>query len=64
MVPGGSLWTMADLCAFLKIPPATARKWIFYRRIPVVRIGRLIRFRPAAIESWLQSQTSPARGAR
>lgn len=54
----GSLWTLTDLCTFLQIPTATARKWVRLKKIPVVRCGRLLRFRPAAIEVWLSSHES------
>jgi excisionase family DNA binding protein len=35
----------------IKMP--TLRKYIQNDRIPYVRVGRLIRFRPSQIEAWL-----------
>lgn len=61
---GGNLWTIADLCAYLKIPTATARKWIRLRKLPTIRCGRLLRFRPAAIEAWLDDHTTASRERR
>lgn len=61
------LWTLEDLCLYLKIPEATARKWVRRKsqKLPVIRCGRLLRFRPAAIESWLaDNTTSPRREQR
>lgn len=51
------LWTWNDLSAFLQVGIPTLRKWVFQRRIPVIRLGegkhRLIRFDPVEIAKWL-----------
>jgi len=42
-----------DVAAKWKIKESTLRAWVFQEKIPVVRIGRLVRFRPSEIEKWL-----------
>jgi predicted DNA-binding transcriptional regulator AlpA len=47
-----------ELCAELAISPVTATKW---RRQasgpPFIKIGRLVRYRPADLDAWLASRT-------
>jgi len=64
MTLGGALWDLRDLSAFLKVPEPTCRKWIRLRKIPFTKCGRLLRFRPAAIESWLVDHSSEPREQR
>ena len=37
----------------LKVKESTLRAWVFQRRIPCVRVGRLVRFRLTDLEKWL-----------
>ena len=48
--------TVKDLVQALNVKESTLRDWIFKGQIPVIRIGRLIRFRWSEIEKWLQKQ--------
>ncbi len=49
------LLTVAELAARLNVPP----RWVYAAsaqgRLPVVRVGRLLRFDPADIDRWLAS---------
>ena len=45
--------TLAELCAWLKVPRATVYDWVHKRCIPHVKLGRLLRFERAAIAGWL-----------
>jgi len=51
------LWTWNDLSAFLQVGIPTLKKWVFQRRIPIIRFGNgrhaLIRFDPVEIAEWL-----------
>ena len=54
--PSATLWTVADVAAYLKLPRSaiykmTARAAIV--RIPHVRLGGLLRFRQVDIDRWL-----------
>ena len=35
---------------------STIRAWVFQRRIPHVRVGRLVRFRESEIEAWVEKE--------
>ena len=42
-------------CAeLLHIKPSTVRMWVFQKRLPFVRIGRAIRFRPRDLEAFVE----------
>ncbi|HHT9118382.1 MAG TPA: helix-turn-helix domain-containing protein [Candidatus Hypogeohydataceae bacterium YC38] len=44
------LLTIKEVSETLKVAEGTLRDWVQYRRIPFVRVGRLVRFRPGDIE--------------
>ena len=47
-------------CAeLLHIKPSTVRLWVFQKRLPVVRIGRAVRFRPSDLEAFVQEGFEP-----
>ena len=50
------LLTVKDLEDRLNIPRSTIRAWIYQKRIPVVRIGRLVRFKESDLERWIKDQ--------
>ena len=45
-----------DVSRILKIRESTLRAWVFQRRIPVVRIGRLVRFKRSELERWIRNE--------
>ncbi len=51
------LWTVEDVSAFLGVPVGTLYQWR-HRRIgpPAAKVGRHLRYDPAAVRSWLTSQ--------
>jgi excisionase family DNA binding protein len=51
--------TLMDITALGKlttIKTATLRKYVAKRKIPFVKVGRLVRFRPSEIEVWIASR--------
>jgi excisionase family DNA binding protein len=46
---------IAALEALTSIKVATLRKYVAMRKIPFVKVGRLVRFRPSDIEKWAAS---------
>jgi len=64
------LLTAEQTAALLNLKPSTIRKWIFQRRIPVVKIGKAVRIRPEDIHVMLEKgyrpgiPDSPATGQR
>lgn len=61
---GEKLLTIPDLCERLALKPAFMRKLIFQKRIPTVRLGRCVRFKPSEIEAWIAERSTPARADR
>lgn len=49
----------ADAAQALGLPERTLRHMVSTRRIPYVKFGRLLRFRPADIETFLRANTRP-----
>jgi excisionase family DNA binding protein len=49
--------TIKELTALLQVKESWLRMAIFQKKIPFVRVGRLIRFDLAEIESWLQKNS-------
>lgn len=49
------LWTVEQCADYLAKPPS----WVYGNwtrmRMPAIRVGRCVRFRPAEIEEWLDS---------
>ena len=51
------LWTIDDVSAFLRVPTATLYQWRHHRvGPPAFKVGRHLRYDPAAVRSWLTSQ--------
>jgi excisionase family DNA binding protein len=46
------------------IKTATLRKYVAKRKIPFVKVGRLVRFRPSEIEVWIASRAVAEINAR
>ncbi len=56
------LLDLATLAQRLSTSDRHIRRLVDERRIPFIRVGRFIRFEPAAIAAWLRESTSNARG--
>jgi predicted DNA-binding transcriptional regulator AlpA len=51
------LWTIDEVSAFLQVPTATIYPWRHHRvGPPAFKVGRHLRYDPAAVRSWLTSQ--------
>jgi excisionase family DNA binding protein len=57
-----SLWTVAEVAAYLRV----SRSWVYHRAaaglLPCMRVGALVRFEPETIRAYAQGQLSPAKG--
>jgi excisionase family DNA binding protein len=58
----GSLWTVAEVAAYLRV----SRSWVYHRAaaglLPCMRVGALVRFEPEMIRAYVQSQLPAAKG--
>lgn len=50
------LWSVERLSEFLAVPAGTIRDWVFKRKIPFVKAGRLVRFNPSDVHKWLENR--------
>lgn len=48
-----NLWTITELSSSTKLAISTLRHYVSDGLIPVVRIGRAVRFDPDKIEAWI-----------
>lgn len=52
--------TNEQAAAYIGCTPGTLRVWVSKRRIPFVRVGRLIRFRKTDLDDYLDKNAVPA----
>lgn len=55
------LLTYEQLAETLQMSPGTLRNWVSQEFIPHVKLGRTVRFDPAAVEAWLRKRAHPGR---
>ena len=56
------LWTVHDVAAFLGVPVGTLYQWRYLRiGPPAYRVGRHLRYDPAAVRAWLDGQDAYGR---
>jgi excisionase family DNA binding protein len=49
----GRTWTNDEAARYIGVTPATLRVWVSRRRVPFVRVGRLVRFRRSDLDKYL-----------
>jgi excisionase family DNA binding protein len=49
------MWTSKDVSSHYRVSLRTVGTWVAQRRIPVLRLGRALRFRPDAVEKALNA---------
>jgi len=45
-----------DLAIYLNVSTNTVRSWVWQRKIPYCKIGRLVKFDLKEIENWLKDK--------
>jgi excisionase family DNA binding protein len=58
-----TLLDIDELGTLINIKTATLRKYVALRKIPFVKVGRLVRFSPSEIEQWLTRCKVPVQAA-
>ncbi|MGX1694418.1 helix-turn-helix domain-containing protein [Microbacterium keratanolyticum] len=54
------LWDVTDASAATGLSVRYLRRMIAEKRIPVVRIGRLVRIKPSDLRAFIDANTRPA----
>jgi excisionase family DNA binding protein len=57
----GALLTLPEASSLLRLKTSTLRAWVLRRKIPYVKVGRLVRVRRADIECLIAASVVPAR---
>lgn len=55
------LLTISEAASLLRLKPSTIRAWVLRRKLPYVKVGRLVRIRRVDIEGLIASSVVPAR---
>jgi excisionase family DNA binding protein len=59
----GGLLTVPETAALLRLKPSTVRAWVLRRKIPYVKVGRLVRLRRADVDALIEASVVRARSA-
>jgi excisionase family DNA binding protein len=51
---------MSETAEWLNVPERMVRRLVAERRIPFVKVGRYVRFRPEDVEGWRDGNVRPA----
>ncbi len=51
-----------EVCELLKITSHHLRQLVFKQQIPVIKIGRLLRFSRSQLDSWIMANSKNAEG--
>lgn len=54
-----SLLDTAQTADYLGTTVRHVQNLIYHRRIPYVKVGRFVRFRPSDLDAWLDANTVP-----
>lgn len=50
---------ISGLCAYLDIKKQTAYTWVYEKKIPYIKMGRLVKFDRKEIDEWIDSKRVP-----
>jgi excisionase family DNA binding protein len=62
--PLNELLTVPEAAAMLRLQPSTIRAWVCQRRIPFVKLGRLVRIKRTDAAAIIAAGTVAAQGDR
>lgn len=50
------LWTYADVAEALSVSVRTVKSYVRDEKLPHVKIGRTVRFRPESVQAWIDAR--------
>ena len=56
-----TLLTVGEASEYLGVSPLTVYDWVSQRKITYIKVGRLVKFRQAHLDAWLDKHTVKAR---
>lgn len=57
---GDRLLDVREAAAMLGLKPSTLYQWAYERRIPIVKLGRALRFRLSVVQKLIRDSERPA----
>ena len=51
------LLTIQEAAQYTGVSATTLYKWVSQRKIPQIKIGRLVKFDPVKLDEWIKQQT-------
>jgi len=57
MINTRHLLTIQQAAQITGISITTLYKWVSHRKIPYIKMGRLVKFDPLKLEEWIKQQT-------
>lgn len=58
------LKSIDEAAEYLGLQPSTLRRWVYERRVPSVKLGRRVLFRPEVLDDLIRRGERPARERR
>lgn len=55
------LLNITEVAEYLSVKEASIRSWVYKKKIPFMKVGKLVRFKVEDIELWLQSKKEEPR---
>ena len=52
-----SFWDIKQASEKLNVSEKTLRDWVYKRQIPFKKVGKLVRFNPLEIHSWIEKRS-------
>lgn len=63
-LPASDLMNVQELSRYLNVPVATLYNWVYFRKIPFIKLGGLLRFRKEEINEFVRQRTIKPAGKR
>jgi len=57
-MPPEPLWTVGEVAAYLGVTDRTVRTWQVQQQLPHLKIGGVVRFRPADVVAWAEAHAT------
>ena len=51
------LWDTNQAAKFLGVRPWTLRQWVCEKRVPYIKLGKLVKFDRSRLEHWIKNQS-------
>lgn len=53
------LMSIGEAADYLGVKKSTLYSWVFYRKIPFIKVGRLVKFDLSELQEWIDRKRMP-----